>query len=98
MHIISKKKIVEYYAIHADAQTALEDWYHKVKDAEWDNFAQVRETFNSADYVGNKRIVFNIRGNDYRLVALVLFTIKRLYIRFVGTHQEYLDIQDIENI
>ena len=98
MHIISKKKIVEYYAIHADAQTALEDWYHKVKDAEWENFAQVRETFNSADYVGNKRIVFNIRGNDYRLVALVLFTIKRLYIRFVGTHQEYLDIQDIENI
>lgn len=98
MRIIAKKKIVSFYTIHVDAKTALEEWYDKTGKAEWDNFAQVKMTFRSADYVGNNRIVFNIRAGHYRLVALVLFKIKMVYIRFIGDHKEYEGIADIENI
>lgn len=98
MRIIAKKTLVDFYTEHSDAEIALEDWYDKTEFANWDNFAQAKETFKTADYVGNKRIVFNIKGNRYRLVALVLFRIKMVYIRFVGTHKEYDKITDIQNI
>jgi mRNA interferase HigB len=89
MRIVAKKTIVAFYTWHADAKVALEDWYEKVESAEWENFAQLRMSFASADHVGNKRIVFNIRGNEYRLVAIVLFKVKMVYVRFIGTHQDY---------
>ena len=100
MRVIAKKALVEYSAEHKDAETALGDWYVKTVDADWDwdCFADIRRTFNSADYVGNNRIVFNIRGNQYRLVTLVLFRIKMVYIRFIGTHEEYDRIRNIEKI
>lgn len=89
MRIVAKKTIVAFYTRHADAKVALEDWYEKVESAEWESFAQLRMSFASADHVGNKRIVFNIRGNEYRLVAIVLFKVKMVYVRFIGTHQDY---------
>lgn len=98
MRVIAKKALVVFYNEHEDAKTALEEWYDKTTKARWDFFSQVRRMFNSADYVGNNRIVFNIRGNQYRLIALVLFSIKMVYIRFIGTHEEYDRIKDIENI
>lgn len=98
MRVISKKTLVVFYQNHKDAENALEEWYQKTTDADWENFAQIRQTFNSADYVGNNRVVFNIKGNQYRLVTLVLFKIKMIYIRFIGTHKEYEKIKDIDNI
>ncbi|MBO5634137.1 MAG: type II toxin-antitoxin system HigB family toxin [Bacteroidales bacterium] len=98
MRVISKKTLVVFYQNHKDAETALEEWYQKTTDADWENFSQIRQTFNSADYVGNNRVVFNIKGNQYRLVTLVLFKIKMIYIRFIGTHKEYEKIKDIDNI
>lgn len=98
MRVIAKKALVEFYTEHKDAETALGDWYEKTTNAEWSCFADVIQTFNSADYVGDKRIVFNVRGNQYRLVALVLFRIKMVYIRFVGTHKDYGEIDNIESI
>ena len=98
MRVIAKKALVLFYTEHKDAKIALEEWYQKTEEAQWDNFTQVRQTFKSADLVGNNRIVFNIKGNQYRLVALVLFRIKMAYIRFVGTHSDYDRIKDIENI
>ena len=98
MRIIAKKALVLFYTEHADAKTALEEWYEKATEAEWESFAEVRQSFNSADYVGNNRVVFNIRGNQYRLVVLVLVRVKMVYIRFIGTHKEYDKIKDIENI
>ena len=80
------------------AKTALEEWHEKTENAEWDSFAQLKQTFNSADHVGKNRIVFNIKGNKYRLIALVLFKTKMVYIRFIGSHDEYDKIRDIENI
>ena len=98
MRIIAKKTLVLFYTDHPDAKTALEEWHQKTVEAQWENFAQVKQSFNSADLVGNNRIVFNIRGNKYRLVALVLFRIQMVYIRFIGPHSAYNQIKDIENI
>ena len=98
MRVVAKKTLVQFYTTHAGAKTALEDWYEKTENAEWEDFSQIKKTFNSADAVGNKRVVFNIKGNQYRLVALVLYKLKMVYVRFVGTHDEYNQITDIENI
>ena len=98
VRVIAKKTLVAFYTANPGAKTALEDWYRKVSDANWNNFSDVRNTFNSADGVGNKRYVFNIKGNNYRVVTIVLFVAKRVYIRFVGTHSDYNKIDDIQNI
>lgn len=98
MRIIAKKSLVAFYARYRDSKTALEDWYEKTEEARWENFSDVRRTFNSADLVGNRRIVFNIKGNKYHLVALVLFRVQMVYIRFVGTHTDYAAIDNIQEI
>ncbi len=90
--------MVEYYTNHPEAESALEDWYHKTKSAQWTCFADMRKTFNSVDSVGNQHYVFNIKGNDFRLVAVVKFTPQQVLIRFIGTHAEYDRIKDISNI
>ncbi|SHG44784.1 type II toxin-antitoxin system HigB family toxin [Dysgonomonas macrotermitis] len=98
MRIFVQKTIVDFYNEHADAKTALQDWYIRTKEAEWNNFAEMKNTFNSVDLVGNKRYVFNIKGNNYRLVAIVLFVPKYVYIRFIGTHAEYDKIEDCSQV
>ena len=98
MRVISKKSLVMFYTEHADAKNALEDWYSKVSDCEWQNFADIKNDFNSVDNVGNQRFVFNIKGNHYRIVALILLSVQVIYIRFVGTHTKYDKINDIKNI
>ena len=98
MRIVARKTLIAYYRAHKDAKTALCDWYDKTSKAMWDNFSQLKESFRTADYVGNNRVIFNIKGGHYRLVALVLFKPKMLYIRFIGTHKEYENIINIENI
>ncbi len=98
MRIISARTIREYYEAHPDSKTALQDWVSKVKDANWTSFMDIKKTFNSVDYVGNQHYVFNIKGNDYRLIAVVKFTPKFVLIRFIGTHAEYDRIRNIEMI
>ena len=87
-----------FYTKHADAKTAIEEWFHNTEKANWDSFADIKKTFNSVDAVGNQRYVFNIKGNDYRLIALIKFKIKMVYIRFIGTHKEYDDIKDCSEV
>ncbi|OJV86377.1 MAG: addiction module toxin RelE [Bacteroidia bacterium 44-10] len=98
MRIISKKVLRDFYGQYPDSEIPLESWYKTVKHAQWTCFADIKETFNSVDYVGNKRYVFNVKGNDYRIVAILQFTIKAVLIRFVGTHPQYDKIEDIKNI
>lgn len=97
MRILTEKTLKEYIEIHSDAKTAIQEWVDIVKRSECTCFADVRRTFNSADSVGNQRYVFNIKGNCYRIVAVIKFTIKFVYIRFIGTHSEY-DRIDCRNI
>ena len=90
--------IRDFIAKHADSDIPLRDWYKRTTKANWNSFADIKQTFNSADYVGNDRYVFDIKGNNYRIIALVLFINKKVYMRFVGTHEEYDRIKDIKNI
>jgi len=71
----------------------------KEKLADWSTFNEIKQTFNSADFVGNDRYVFNIKGNKYRLVAVIHFDIRTVYIKFIGTHKEYdrIDILTIND-
>ncbi len=94
MRIIAHRTLVLFYMEHADAKIALEEWFTKTRKAEWNTFSDVRKTFNSADLIGDQHFVFNIHGNDYRLVAVVKFKIKMVYIRYIGTHSDYNKISD----
>ena len=98
MRIIAKKTLTQYAEKHPQAASGLEDWFDKTSEAQWNNLADIRQTFNSVDYVGNQRYVFNINGNNFRLVVMILMTAKSVYIRFVGAHAEYDKITDIKNI
>ena len=98
MRVIARKKIVEYYSVHPQAKTALDEWYTKTEEAEWKSMADIKQTFNSVDYVGNQHYVFNIKGNDFRLVVVIKFTPQHVFIRFIGTHTEYDRIKDIQNL
>lgn len=89
MRIFTEKPLKEYGDKHPEAQSAIQDWVKKVKKAQWNNFFDIRQSFNSVDYVGNQRYVFNIKGNDYRLVVVVQFRPQFVFIRFIGTHKEY---------
>ena len=91
MRIVSHRKIREFYETKGreDARAALERWYDIAEKAEWRNLSEIKVDFPATDYVGNQHYVFNIRGNKYRLVVVVKFTIGYIYIRFVGTHAEY---------
>jgi mRNA interferase HigB len=88
LHIISRKRLKETALRHPDAETALDVWFRIAKAALWQNLAEVRRTFASADAVG-KWTIFNIRGNKYRLVAEINYKSHRIYIRHVLTHAEY---------
>jgi mRNA interferase HigB len=100
MRIVSHKRLRFFYETkgHEDAKVALERWYHIALDAEWHNFSDIKADFPSTDYVGNQHYVFNIRGNRYRLVVVVKFTMGYVFIRFVGTHEEYDKIDDCSTI
>ena len=91
MRIVSHRKLVEFYSSegHGDAQSALERWYDTAERAQWKNLSDIKVDFPATDYVGNQHYVFNIRGNKYRLIVVVKFTIGHIFIRFVGTHSEY---------
>ena len=98
MRVISFSMIREFIDKHADAEVPLRDWYKRTTKANWNSFADIKQTFNTVDYVGNDRYVFDIKGNIFRIVAIVLFINKKVYMRFVGTHEEYDKIKDIKNI
>ena len=91
MRIVSHRKLKEFYETKGreDSRVPLERWYNIAEKAEWRNLSEIKVDFPATDYVGNQHYVFNIKGNSYRLVVVVKFTIGYIYIRFVGTHGEY---------
>lgn len=89
MVVISYGALRDFFEKHADAKDALNNWYRLVTQADWTNFHEIKAMFNTVDAVGNDRFVFDIRGNHYRIVALIFFDIRTVYIRFVGTHKAY---------
>jgi len=88
MHVISRKILREFCEVHADACDALYDWYRVASKAEWKNLIEVEAIYPKAEAVGNFT-VFNIKGNNYRLVVDLVYETQRIYIKYVLTHAEY---------
>ena len=89
MVVISKAILREFAELYPDADVALTKWYREVKAVDWRNFNELKSTFNTADAVGNDRYVFDIKGNQFRLIALIIFRKRTVFILFIGTHKEY---------
>jgi mRNA interferase HigB len=89
MRIIAKRGLRDFWEKHPAAKEPLLAWYHEVAREDWDNPAEVKERYRNASIVGDNRVVFNVKGNDYRLVVRVNYRHRIVYIRFVGTHAEY---------
>lgn len=89
VRIIAKRTLREFWTKHADAMEPLKAWYAVVSRADWKGPADMKATFGNASIVGNNRVVFNIKGNDYRLVARFAYPFARCWVRFIGTHAEY---------
>ncbi len=97
MRIIAKKTLREFWQRHPDAEEPLLAWYREVRQADWDTPATLKEMYGNASIVGDNRVIFNIKGNDYRLVVKINYRYRVVYIRFVGTHAEY-DAVDMEEV
>lgn len=89
MIIANKELLDNFVQSHANAVKPLNKWIEVVMTASWTSHADLKKTFPSADYIKNGRYVFNIGGNNYRLVAVVVFIAGVMNIRFIGTHAEY---------
>jgi len=89
VNVISRKTLAEFYEKHADSYEQLETWYKVCRKAEWQNFNEVKVAFPSADWVGDDRVVFNVKGNKYRLLVRFSFRYKAIQVKWIGTHAEY---------
>lgn len=89
MRIIARKTLRCFYETHADAKSALEAWFHEAEAAEWDDPQDIKKRYPSADILPGNRVVFNIKGNTYRLIVKIHYNTGIVFIRFVGTHAEY---------
>ncbi len=98
MIVVSRKRLREFWQKHPDARNALLLWEQRVKAADWQTFHDLNQDFVDADQIGDERIVFNIRirGNHYRLVAIIKIRNHRVYVRWIGTHKAYDKINVLE--
>jgi len=97
MEITHRFKLAEFVRKHSIALKAVNKWIESVEVVNWKNHNELKADFPSADYVGNNRYVFNLKGNNYRIIVVVVYFAGELNIRFAGTHAEY-DKIDAKNI
>ena len=89
MRIIAFRTLREFWQRHPNAEQPLRTWYKNAKRAGWKSPADVKILYRNASIVANDRVVFNIKGNDYRLVVAIDYAYEIIYIRFIGTHRDY---------
>lgn len=89
MRIIARSTLRDFWQLHSDAEQPLKAWFHDVSHMEWNTPMDIKSVYANASILPNNRVVFNIKGNDYRLIVHVRYDIGIIFIRFVGTHQEY---------
>jgi mRNA interferase HigB len=92
MRIISRKRLREFWQKFPDAEQPLQAWFREASKADWKNPSAIKVMYGSASFVADNRVVFNIAGNKYRLVVKVNYPYRIMYIRFVGTHRQYDEI------
>jgi mRNA interferase HigB len=89
LRVISRKPLVQFWTEHGDAEQPLKAWFKEVGKAHWCSPNELKQHYPTASILSRNRIVFNIKGNKYRLIAMINFDYGQLFIRFVGTHAEY---------
>lgn len=89
MRVIAKSTLRLFWEKYSDAEVPLKTWYKIVEKSNWKNTHEIKNTYGNASIVGNNRVVFNIKGNDYRIVIYIIFKLQKCFIRFVGTHDQY---------
>jgi mRNA interferase HigB len=89
MRIIALKALRDFWQQHPDAEHQLRAWYHDASQADWRTPTDIKNVYRNVSLIGNNRAIFNIKGNDYRLVVAVQYQHGIVYIRFVGTHEQY---------
>ena len=89
MRIISKKTLREFWEKHKDSEQQLKSWFQESNSVEWKNPKQIKKEYPSASFLADNRIVFNIKGNKYRLIVKINYDHNILWVRFIGTHAEY---------
>ena len=97
MHIVAVKFLRAFWEKNPDSEQPLKSWVDEAKKASWLQPAHIKEQYRSASILKNNRVVFNIKGNDYRLVVSIAYHYQAVYVKFVGTHKEY-DAIDAETI
>jgi mRNA interferase HigB len=89
MRVISRKILENFLENHADSRGSLESWYDHAKKSRWTRPEDIKNEYGDDTILGNNRAVFNIKGNDYRLVVAIHYKSTIIFIRFIGTHAEY---------
>jgi mRNA interferase HigB len=97
MRIIAKRTLRKFWARHPAAEQPLLAWFREVERERWTTPAQLKAKYRSASFVGD-RVVFNIKGNDFRLIVRVAYSHQIVFVRFVGTHEEYDDLDDVAEV
>ena len=89
MRIIAKKILRDFWEAHVNSEQQLKAWYQETSKAEWKNPNEIKKEYPSASFLPDNRVVFNIKGNHYRLIVKVNYDYQMIWIRFIGTHSEY---------
>ena len=89
MRVIAKKILRDFWVKHNDCEQQLKSWYQEASSAEWKNSNEIKLAYQTASIIGDNRVVFNIKGNTYRLIIKLNFDYQMIWIRFIGTHAEY---------
>ena len=97
MRIIAVSTLRAFWALHPDAEQPLKAWHDEVLRASWQQPADIKAHYRSASVLKNRRVVFNIKGNSYRLVVSIAYKLQIVYVKFIGTHEEY-DAIDAETV
>ncbi len=96
MVVLSYAKIKTFIHKHPESKDVMNNWYRLADKADWSNFHEIKRMFsNSVDAIGKDRFVFNVGGGNYRIIAVIFFDVRTLYLRFVGTHAEYDKLKNV---
>jgi mRNA interferase HigB len=89
VRVVAKKILREFWEKHEDCEQQLKSWFREAQIAEWENPNQIKSEYPSASILNDNRIVFNIKGNNYRLIVKINYEYQMVWIRFIGTHAKY---------
>jgi len=89
LRVIAKSTLKEFWEIHTDCEQQLKSWYQEASQAEWKTPRCIKAEFPTASFLNDNRVVFNIKGNSYRLIVKISYDHQMVWIRFIGTHKKY---------